>query len=106
MTDALSISFAGWFQCRLASDPDPTDEPRGVSGCTFATVDEPDFDRIIRFHDPVAIRSLAPTVGVAVTSVAVDGITAADHPLVGAPVDLIGDAVFVEMNGVVPSADG
>ncbi len=36
----LVVNFAGWFQCRLATDPDPTDEPRGVSGFTFALAGE------------------------------------------------------------------
>ena len=28
----LIIQFGGWILMRLATDPDPTDEPRGVSG--------------------------------------------------------------------------
>ena len=50
------INFAGFFQIRLPTDPDPTDEKRGVSGYTFALAGEPDFDRILRLHDPVAPR--------------------------------------------------
>jgi hypothetical protein len=30
------LKFGGWFQCRLATDPDPCDEPRGVSGYVHA----------------------------------------------------------------------
>ena len=44
----IEIHFEGWFECRLATDPDPTDEPRGVSGWTYALAGEPDLDRIIR----------------------------------------------------------
>src|SRR5690606_16465196 len=50
----LRIDFEGWFQVRLATDPDPSDEPRGVSGTTFALAGEPDFDRIVRFWEPIA----------------------------------------------------
>src|SRR5512133_460655 len=53
----LSLHFAGWFQCRLATDPDPADEPRGVSGFTFAYPGEPDLDRVIRFARPEAQRA-------------------------------------------------
>jgi hypothetical protein len=36
----LSFSFDGFFQCRLATDPDPSAEQRGVSGFTFAVAGE------------------------------------------------------------------
>jgi len=26
----LELDFEGWWQCRFATDPDPTDDPRGV----------------------------------------------------------------------------
>lgn len=45
---AVSIPFRGWFQARLATDPDDFDEPRGQNGWTFAFEGEPDLDRIIR----------------------------------------------------------
>ena len=48
----IRINFGGWAQCRLATDPDPYDEPRGVSGYIRAFVGEPDLDRIIRLNDP------------------------------------------------------
>ena len=97
----LIINFAGWFQCRLATDPDPTDEPRGVSGFTFALAEEPDFDRVIRFHHPVAPRSHGPQVGVFVTSVSVAGQEVADHPLLRASVHLLDEAKFESRNYVV-----
>lgn len=97
----LIVNFEGWFQCRLPTDPDPTDELRGVSGFTFALAGEPDFDRVIRFHHPVAPRSHAPQVGVFVTSVSVDGASIADHPLLGASTDLLGDPKFESRNYVV-----
>lgn len=94
----LDIHFDGWFQCRLATNPDPTDEPRGISGHTFALAGEPDLDRVIRFQDPVAPRSHGPEVGVTVTSVQLDGTELSDHALLGASVDLMDDAKFESRN--------
>ncbi|WNG19787.1 hypothetical protein [Cystobacter fuscus] len=103
----LTIDFEGWFQCRLATDPDPTDEPRGVSGFTFAVAGEPDFDRVIRFHDPVAPRSHGPRVGVFVKSVALDGQLVPEHPLRGGRVELLGEPKFESRNYVLrDSAQG
>jgi len=56
----VELEFCGWFQCRLATDPDPSDEPRGVSGMTFALPGEPDLDRIIRFQEPSHLRDGGP----------------------------------------------
>lgn len=100
----LLLEFAGWFQCRLATDPDPAEELRGVSGFTFALPGEPDLDRVIRFHDPVAPRSRAPKVGVFVKTVSLDGETLPEHPLVGARVELLDDAKFESRNYVLRDA--
>ncbi|WP_163999758.1 hypothetical protein [Pyxidicoccus caerfyrddinensis] len=97
----LAIDFEGWFQCRLATDPDPSDEPRGASGFTFAMPGEPDLDRVLRFHRPVAPRSHAPEVGVFVRTVSVDGRPVDGHPLVGAPVELLGEPKFESRNYVL-----
>jgi hypothetical protein len=97
----LILDFEGWFQCRLATDPDPTDEPRGVSGFTFALPGEPDLDRVIRFHDPVAPRSHGPAVGVFVRAVALAGKRVPAHPLVGARVELLGAPRFESRNYVL-----
>lgn len=43
----LRIKFKGYWQCRQATDPDPSDEPRGVSGYTFAVGHENDLDQVI-----------------------------------------------------------
>lgn len=103
----LVLHFSGWFQCRLPTDPDPSDEPRGVSGFTFAMAGEPDLDRIIRFHRPVAPRSHGPEVGVFVTAVVGDGEPLRDHPLIGAELDLLGDPKFESRNYVLrDSAQG
>jgi hypothetical protein len=97
----LGLEFEGWAQCRLATDPDPSDEPRGVSGWTFAVAGEPDLDRVLRFQPAGATQRVpGPAVGVRVTGVARDGTSLADSPLAGAPVNLLGDPVFDGRNGL------
>jgi hypothetical protein len=102
----FTITFGGWFQCRIATDPDPTDEPRGVSGYTFAVGDEPDLDRILRLNDPLALRSHAPEVGVLVRSVAINGEAQLDHALIGARVDLLDGARFEMRNYILAAQPG
>lgn len=97
----IVLRYSGWFQCRLSTDPDLYDERRGISGWTFAFGDEPDLDRVIRFHDPVSPRSHAPEVGVFVRGVTINGADQAGHGLIGAPVHLINDAVFEGRNGEI-----
>jgi hypothetical protein len=97
----LRLRFDGWFQCRLATDPDPADEPRGVSGSIKALPGEPDLDRIIRLQPPAFRRSHTPQVGVEVREVWLDGELAPQHPLAGAAVNLLGDPIFKGENGVV-----
>ncbi len=95
----LDIHFEGWWQCRFATDPDPVDEPRGVSGPTFAVAGEPDLDRIIRLQNPVAPRyPRNDDVGVTVRSVTVGSTPVPDHPLIGALVNLLDDATFAQRN--------
>jgi hypothetical protein len=87
----LVLAFEGWAQCRLATDPDPSDEPRGVSGWTCAVAGEPDLDRILRLQPEGAVpRVPGPPIGVRVTSSA----------LTGARVRLLGDPVFDGRNGL------
>jgi hypothetical protein len=50
MADLLDIDFEGYFLCRLTTDPDPTDEPRGVSGYTLALADEENLDNWIQLN--------------------------------------------------------
>jgi hypothetical protein len=97
----LEITFQGWFQCRLATDPDPYDEPRGVSGYVRAYVNEPDLDRIIRFQDPPFTREYGPNVDVRVSRVVSAGRGDGNHPLLGARVNLLGDPKFEGRNGVI-----
>lgn len=56
----LEIEFQGYFFCRLATDPDPTNEQRGVSGYTMALVHEDPLDQVIRtqIDDEFARRNL------------------------------------------------
>ena len=61
LTPKLIIQFSGWILMRIPTDPDPTDEPRGVSGYTFAFGDEPDLNRQIYFQVPSNFTPRAPT---------------------------------------------
>jgi hypothetical protein len=97
----IALRFSGHFECRLPTDPDPTDEPRGVSGSVWAVAGEPDLDRVIRFQKPRVQRKYAPPVGVYVREVVVNGTVTPDHPLTGAPVDLVGNPRFEGRNGIV-----
>lgn len=107
MTSAV-LGFEGFAQVRLATDPDPADEPRGISGWTHAVAGEPDLDRVIvvQDDDPRRVRrSHGPTVGIAVTRVTVGGVGVPTHPLVGARVELADDPRFEGRNWII-AADG
>lgn len=97
----IDVVFQGWFQCRLATDPDPYDEPRGVSGYVHAYAGEPDLDRVVRLQDPPFVRSYGPAVGVTVTEVWRNGQKESGHRLEGASVDLLEEPKFEGRNGVV-----
>jgi hypothetical protein len=101
----IELRFRGWFQCRLATDPDPYDEPRGVSGYVNAYVDEPDLDRIIHLQPPAFRRDHAPPVGVQVDQLLHDGQEVASSPLIGAAVTLLGAPRFEGRNKVI-AGDG
>lgn len=93
----LTAHFEGYFLCRLATDPDPTNEERGMSGYTMALVSEPPLDQVIRLQEagrrtrlrPPA-RDMGMRIGVDVRSVTFDGQPWYGHPLVGAKVRLLG----------------
>jgi hypothetical protein len=97
----IDLVFQGWFQCRLATDPDPYDEPRGVSGYVHAYAGEPDLDRVLRLQAPPFVRAYGPPVGVNVVEVWRDGEKEDDHPLEGAPVELLEEPKFEGRNGVI-----
>jgi hypothetical protein len=100
---SLVIQFEGWCIIRLPTDPDPPDEPRGVSGYTFAFAGEPDLDRVIHLQPPTDFtpRSHGPDrLGVTVTSAErVEGSGATPvTALVGASVELMGEPRFENRN--------
>ena len=99
----LRIEFEGFFEARLATDNDHFEEKRGTDlGWTFATPDEPDLDRIVRFQPGLAVqRRPGVDVGVVVTGVFVDDAEVDDHPLLGALVDLKDNPVFEGRNGQI-----
>ena len=96
------IKFSGWFQCRLATAPDPTDEPRGVSGYAHALPNEPDFDRIIRLQPEDTIqRSHCQSIGVKVTNIWINGNRKDNHPLLAALVDFLDYPKFEGRNDIL-----
>jgi len=98
----LVITFSGWCLLRLATDPDPTDEPRGLSGYTFAFAGEPDLDRIVRLQPPTDFspRSHAPQLGVTVNAATrTDGTPV--PALQGAAVDLLDEPRLENRNWVL-----
>ncbi len=100
----LKLNFDGWFQCRLASDPEPPDEPRGVSGWIFALAGEPDLDRVIRLQEPIAPRywgGQQHEVGVKVHTVQMNERVLTDHPLEGATVTLLDDPKYEGRSGII-----
>jgi hypothetical protein len=106
----LLLEFEGYFQMRMATDPDPTDERRGVSGYTFALAGEPDLDAKIHFQpDEAGVyerefgpTSVGPRVGVTVRRATRDHQPAPD--LIGARVAFVG-AQSLEHNGILVRND-
>ncbi len=47
---SLTLHYEGYWQCRQATDPDPSKDPRGASGYTYAVGAENDLDQIIRLQ--------------------------------------------------------
>lgn len=102
----LALTFAGRFQCRLATDPDPFDEPYGLRGTAIALPGEPPLDRVIRTSMAGAcIRDGAPDVGVRVVASSLP-----DHPVARAldgaavtlgPQTVAGGPFFEGWNGIV-----
>jgi hypothetical protein len=94
----------------MTTDPDPTDEKRGVSGYTFAFAGEPDLDNIIHFQpdEPGVVErdfgpAGGPKVGVTVRSATRDGNEVPD--LVGARIAFIDNCQVREENGVLVRND-
>ena len=100
----LYIGFSGYWQLRMALDPDPNDEPLGISGPTRVVPGEPHFDGVIRFQSPVEPRyPHDKDLGVSIDKVSVSDPNDPtktrpwpDHPLLGAKVDLVDKPKFEE----------
>jgi hypothetical protein len=90
----IEIHFDGIFQDRLATDPDSFDNPRGDLGWTKSHTGEPDFDRVIRFNNPIFPRRYINEVGVSITKVTIDGQNIVDS-LVGQMINLGSNTHFV-----------
>jgi hypothetical protein len=119
----LEIDFEGYFACRIATDPDPSNEARGMSGYTMALPRETRLDQIVRLQvdaDYLARNARAPLpdmkirIGVDVTGARFDGApyAPAAEALRGAPVDLLGTdlpfadgPVFESRNNIVGNDD-
>lgn len=104
------LHFRGYIQLRMATDPDPTDEPRGLSGYTFALPGEPDFDQLLHwqpdergvFERDFGDDPFQPRVGVTVVQAYHAG---ERRPEVeGARLSLV-DSSLVELNGLLVRND-
>jgi hypothetical protein len=107
----LKLLFEGYYQMRMATDPDPPDDPRGLSGYTFALPGEPDFDHKLHFQpdEKGAYQRVyglpgarGPEIGVRVVGAMENGAQRAD--LKGARVRFV-DGKVVERNGVIVRND-
>src|SRR5262249_4959119 len=117
----LDINFEGYFMCRLATDPDPTNEERGMSVYTMALATEDPLDQVIRLQasrDWLSRNARPPLldmnirVGVTVRSALFNGVAyGGASSLVGAGVHLDGadfplpGPTFESRNSTVGSDD-
>ena len=116
----LTAQFQGYFMCRIAVDPDPSNETRGRSGYTMALPSEAPLDQVIRLQPDAYVndntrepaREIGLNVGVDVTGVTFDGQPwSGASRLLGAHVSLEGTRrapsgpVFVSRNNVIGSDD-
>lgn len=93
-SNRFEIHFDGIFQDRLATDSDSFDNPRGEQGWTKAHSGEPDFDRIIRFNNPLSPRNYIDKVGVFITKISINGTNISDS-LIGKMINLGPNTQFV-----------
>lgn len=118
------LRFQGRYQARFATDNDFFNEPRGTDkGWMWAGEGEPDFvpaknnvplkrdqpvGRVIRFHDPVALRSHVAPIGVFVTSIEGDTATGvvectAGDSIIGEKVNLGPNTYYASNNPQNPA---
>lgn len=114
----LSIHYEGYFMGRIATDPDPTNEPLGRSGYTVAFQDEDALDQTVRlrsWRNSHNLRAPADQMDgkrfpeVRVTGVTLDSVPV-ESALVNAPVNLLGKPglagpVLESRNNLVGSDD-
>jgi hypothetical protein len=118
----LKLWFQGRFQARFATGSDPYNEPRGQIGWTWALEDEPNFvpadsvadsidkfvGRMIRFHNPIALRPHVPPIGVKIVSITGNLATGAEveftvgDPVLGQPVNLGAKSYFAGNRPIRP----
>lgn len=122
-TKYVSLHFEGYFACRIATDPDPTDEKRGMSGYTMALSTEDNLDQVIRLNVSEEyldknLRQPGPLInmdanlkrGVVVTEVMYDG-QSLESDYVGASLNLRGEnkpfkgPIFESRNNITGSDD-
>lgn len=115
----LELRYEGYFMCRIATDPDPTNEQRGVSGYTLALAGEAPLDQVIRLQedDCTVLRPPAQQmgirIGVTVRDVLFDGkaFPEGTEALAGARVKLEGKTppfegpIYDSRNNIVGSDD-
>lgn len=113
----VRISFSGSFQCRLATDPDPSNATRSdpenrarSPGWTYDYGERP-FDRFIRLQSPVELRSalVDAFVPVTVTSIEIqpESLGHLDLPFQIVPADpLLGVTVSLGDTALFDSAAG
>ena len=119
----LEIQFEGYFACRIATDPDPSNEARGMSGYTMALPRETRLDQIFRLQVDAAylqqnarppLPAMDVTIGVRVTAARYGGVPygPAEAALVGGTVELTGadgafadGPVFESRNNIVGNDD-
>lgn len=122
VSQVLEVAFEGYFMCRIATDPDPTNEERGMSGYTMALPREDRLDQVIRLNPDAAflarntrepLDQMPYEVGVKVTDARLDGASYAPaaEVLRGASVELLGrdnplaGAIFESRNNTTGSDD-
>ncbi|HVC83172.1 MAG TPA: hypothetical protein VNL35_22000 [Chloroflexota bacterium] len=120
----IAINFEGYIMCRLAVDPDPSDEQRGVSGYTLALAREDNLDNWIQLNPSSGyldrnlrepgksmVKAKALNLGVKVTGVQLDGRDFAEgQSLLGGHVNLLDDPqaghpIFEGRNDIIGSDD-
>ena len=98
----LKVWFKGRFQARFATNPAFGTAAKPTMGSTIWLAGEEGFDRVIRFHDPVNLRSHAALIGVQIESVSGKLAAGSDEeffqagdPVIGQPANLGPDSYFV-----------